>query len=51
VNRLRAGSLSRHMPDCEGRLVPDDRMLWKGTNLKRFAPFPNINSVFPMRLS
>jgi hypothetical protein len=24
--------------------VPDDRMLWKGTALMRFAPFPTMNS-------
>jgi hypothetical protein len=51
ANRLRAGRLSRHRPDGESRRDPDDRMLWKGTTLKRFAHFPTINSVFPMRLS
>jgi hypothetical protein len=25
--------------------VPDNRMLWKGTALMRFAPIPTINSV------
>jgi hypothetical protein len=25
--------------------MPDDRMLWKGTVLMRFAPFPTLNSV------
>jgi hypothetical protein len=45
ANRLRAGRLSRHRPDGESRRVPDDRSLWKGTALMRFAPFPTINSV------
>jgi hypothetical protein len=45
ANRLRAGRLSRHRPDGESRRVPDDRMLWKGTALKRFTHFPTINSV------
>jgi hypothetical protein len=51
ANRLRAGRLSRHLPDGESRLVPDDRMLWKWTAVMRFALCPSINSVFPMRLS
>jgi hypothetical protein len=46
ANRLRAGRLYRHRPDGESRRLPDDRMLWKGTTLMRFAPFPTINSVF-----
>jgi hypothetical protein len=46
ANRLRAGRLSRHRPDGESRRLPDDRMLWKWTNLMRFAHFPTINSVF-----
>jgi hypothetical protein len=37
--------LSRHRPDGECRRVPDDRMLWKGNALMRFAPFPTINSI------
>jgi hypothetical protein len=45
ASRLRVGRLSRHRPDGEKRRVPDDRMLWKGTALMRFAPFLNINSV------
>jgi hypothetical protein len=51
ANRLRAGRLSRLVPEGESRRLPDDLMLWKGTTLKRFAPFPTTNSVFPMRLS
>jgi hypothetical protein len=43
ANRIRAGHFSRHRPDCERRRVPDDRMLWKGTTLMRFAHFPTIN--------
>jgi hypothetical protein len=27
------------------RQLPNDRMLWKGTALMRFASFPTINSV------
>jgi hypothetical protein len=51
ANRIRAGRLSRHLPDGESRRLPDDRMLCKGNTLMRFAPFPTIISVFPMRLS
>jgi hypothetical protein len=40
-----AGRLSRHRQHGECRRLPDDRMLWKGTSLMRFAPFPTINSV------
>jgi hypothetical protein len=43
--RIRAGRLSRHRPDGESRRMPDDRMLWKGNTLTRFAPFTTINSV------
>jgi hypothetical protein len=25
--------------------MPDDGLLWKWTDLKRFAPFPTMNSV------
>jgi hypothetical protein len=46
ANRLMAGRLSRYRSDGESRRVPDDRMLWKGTTLRRFAPFHTINSVF-----
>jgi hypothetical protein len=28
-----------------GRQVPDERMLWKWTDLMRFAHFPTINTV------
>jgi hypothetical protein len=45
ANRIRARRLSRHRPDCESRLLPEYRMLWKGTALIRFAHFPSINSV------
>jgi hypothetical protein len=45
ANRLRVGRLSCHRPDGETRRVLADRMLWKGTALMRFAPFPTINSV------
>jgi hypothetical protein len=45
LNRLRPGTYSRNMPDGEKRRVPNDRMLWRGTALMRFAPFPTINSV------
>jgi hypothetical protein len=45
TNRIRAGRLSRHRTDRESRRVPNDRMLWKWNSLKRFAPFPKINSV------
>jgi hypothetical protein len=51
ANRLRAGLLSRHRPNGGSRQVTDDRMLWKVTTLMRFAPFPTINSVFPLWLS
>jgi hypothetical protein len=51
ANRIGAGRFSRHRPDGESRRVPYDPMLWKGTILMRFATFPNINSVFPMRLN
>jgi hypothetical protein len=44
ANRLSVGRISRHRPDGESRRVPDDRMLWKGTTIMRFAPFPTINS-------
>jgi hypothetical protein len=49
-NRLRAGRLSRHRPDGESRRVPDNRILWKGTDLMRFATLPTINSVSSMQL-
>jgi hypothetical protein len=45
ANRLRAGCHSRHRLDGESRRFPDDRMLWKGTALMRFALFTTINSV------
>jgi hypothetical protein len=45
VNRLRAERLSPHRPDSESHRLPDDRMLWKGAALMRFANFPIINSV------
>jgi hypothetical protein len=45
VNRLRSGRLSRHRPDGEKRRMPEDRMLWKGNVLNRFATFRTINSV------
>jgi hypothetical protein len=45
VNRLRAGRLSPHRPNGESRRVTDDRVLWKGKALKRFAPFPTLSSV------
>jgi hypothetical protein len=41
-----AGRLSSHRPDGENRGLPDNRMLWKRKTLMRFAPFPNINSVY-----
>jgi hypothetical protein len=46
ANRIREGRLSRHRSEGEIRQLTDDRMLWKGTTLMRFAPFPTINSVF-----
>jgi hypothetical protein len=42
VNRIRAGRFSKHRPECERRRVADDRMLWKGTALMRFATFPTF---------
>jgi hypothetical protein len=42
ANRLRAGRLSRHQSDGESRQLTDDRMLWKGTSLIRFANFSSI---------
>jgi hypothetical protein len=45
ANRIRSGRVSRHRPDGESRLVPEYRMLWKGTALISFANFPTINSV------
>jgi hypothetical protein len=45
ANRIRAGRLSRRRPDGEFRRVCDDRILWKGTALKRFETFPTMNSV------
>jgi hypothetical protein len=45
ANRLRAGRLSHHRPDGESRRMPDDRLLWKRSALKRFAQFPTMNSV------
>jgi hypothetical protein len=45
VNRLRSGRLSRHRPDGESIRMPEDRMLWRGNALKRFAHFATINSV------
>jgi hypothetical protein len=45
VNRHVAGRLSPHWPDGEGRRVPDDLIICKGTALLRFAHFPTINSV------
>jgi hypothetical protein len=45
ANRLRAGRYSCHEPAGESRRVPDDRMLWKGTAVKRCAHFHTINSV------
>jgi hypothetical protein len=41
---LRVGRLSRHRPDGERRRLNDDRILWMGTALLRFSPFPTINS-------
>jgi hypothetical protein len=43
--RLRAGRISPQRPDVESRRGTDDRMLWKGNDLMRFAPFPTMNSV------
>jgi hypothetical protein len=40
-----AGRLSSHRPDGESRRVPDNRILWNGIALMRFAIFPTINSV------
>jgi hypothetical protein len=51
ANRLRARRLSPNHPDGESRRFPDDLMLWKGRNLKRFPHFPTIIQFFPMRLS
>jgi hypothetical protein len=45
AKRSRAGRISHHRPDGESLRLNNDRMLWKGTNLMRFAPFPYINSV------
>jgi hypothetical protein len=44
ANRIMLGRLSLHRPHGESRLVPDYRMLWKGTVLIRFAHFPTSNS-------
>jgi hypothetical protein len=43
LKRLRAERFSPHRPECESRRLPDDRMLWKGNSLMRFAKFPTIN--------
>jgi hypothetical protein len=45
ANCIRAGRLSRNKQDGKSWRVPDDRMLWNGNALIRFAPFPTINSV------
>jgi hypothetical protein len=45
TNRVRAVRVSHHRPIGESRRMPDDRMLWKGTALMRFAHFPTINSI------
>jgi hypothetical protein len=45
VKRLRAGRLTPHRPVGVSRRVTDDRMLWKGHALMRFAHFPTINSI------
>jgi hypothetical protein len=45
ASRLRERRLSRHRPAGESRRVPDDRMLWKGTALLRFATYLTINLV------
>jgi hypothetical protein len=45
VNRLRAGRISNHRPEGESRRVIDERMLWKGNALMRFAHILTINSV------
>jgi hypothetical protein len=37
-------------PDVEIRGVPNEQLLWKGTDLMRFAHFPTINSVSSMRV-
>jgi hypothetical protein len=50
LNRLCVGRLSPHRADGERRRETDDRMLWKGKALMRFANFPTIKSVFAMRL-
>jgi hypothetical protein len=41
---MRTGRLSGHRPDGERRRVLNDWMLWIGTALMRFVPFPTINS-------
>jgi hypothetical protein len=45
VKRLREGSLSPYRPGGESRRLTDYRILWKGTALLLFAPFPTINLV------
>jgi hypothetical protein len=45
ASRLSVFRLSRHRPDGERRRVPDNRMLWKGSALMRFAPISTINSI------
>jgi hypothetical protein len=42
---MRAVRASCHRPGGECRRVHEDRMLWKGTPLMRFAHFPTINSI------
>jgi hypothetical protein len=45
ANCNREGRISRHQQDGKSRRVPDDRMLWKGNALMRFANFRTINCV------
>jgi hypothetical protein len=45
ANRLRAVRVSRHRPSRESRRVSDNRMLWKGNALMRFAHFSSTNSI------
>jgi hypothetical protein len=49
ANQLRARRLSHQRPDGESRRLPDDRMLWTGTALMRFANFHPSIQFFQMR--
>jgi hypothetical protein len=45
LQSIRSSGTRRLSPTGVSRRMPDDRMFWKGTTLKRFALFPTFNSV------